>query len=211
MRVFDRFVKEYDQWYERPFGRSAYRLEIKCLKHLLGKFELGLEVGVGTGRFASPLGIKIGIDPSFEMLKAAKKREVQVVQGEGESLPFKDSSFDIVLIVVSICFVRDPLQVLRECRRVLKKGGKLVLGLIPAESRWAEFYREKAKSGHPIYKEARFYPMKDIEEMLRSSGFRIDEIRSTILEEPQDTLPVKREDIVEGFDPGGGFICIRAT
>lgn len=211
MNIFNNLVKEYDEWYEKSFGSSAYRLEAKCLKELIGEFGLGLEVGVGTGRFASPLGIKVGLDPSLEMLKVAKKRGILTVQGEGESLPFKDKSFDLVLIVVSICFVRDPLLVLRECRRVMKDGGKLVLGLIPAESRWAEFYRKKAEQGHPIYREATFYPMKEVEEMLHSTGFKINSIRSTLLDEPQDIRPVRRKDIIEGFDPEGGFVCIKAT
>jgi len=211
MNIFNRLAEEYDRWYEKPFGKSAYELELRCLKDLLGRFDLGLEIGVGTGRFASSLGVRVGLDPSFEMVKIAKRRGILTVQGEGENLPFKNLSFDLVLIVVSICFVRDPFKVLQESRRVLKEGGKLVLGFIPAESRWAEFYEEKAKKGHPIYREARFYSMNEVERMLRASGFEVEVIKSTLLEEPQDTRPVVKGDIIEGFDPVSGFVCIRAT
>ena len=50
-----------------------------------------MEIGVGSGRFAQPLGVKIGIDPSRNMLKFAKERGIQVIRGGGENLPFKDN------------------------------------------------------------------------------------------------------------------------
>ncbi|WP_448584290.1 hypothetical protein [Thermocrinis sp.] len=47
MEVFDQYAKNYDQWYEKPFGSSAFKLEVSCLKKILGSFSLSLEVGVG--------------------------------------------------------------------------------------------------------------------------------------------------------------------
>jgi ubiquinone/menaquinone biosynthesis C-methylase UbiE len=211
MSFFDELATKYDLWYEKPFGRSAYELELSCIKSMMGSFHRALEIGVGTGRFASKLGVRFGVDPSFGMLRIAKRREILCVQAVGEYLPFRNGSFDLVLIVVSICFVDDPLKVLYESRRVLKEGGSLLLGLIPAQSRWADFYRRKGEEGHPIYKRAKFYPLEDIESMLRRSGFTLKDIKSTILEEPQDENPVTSREVIEGFSELAGFTCIRAT
>ena len=46
---------------------------------------LGLEIGVGTGRFAGPLGIEIGIDPSMTMLTYSIKRNVVGIRGDPQS------------------------------------------------------------------------------------------------------------------------------
>ena len=211
MNPFDVLAREYDLWYERPFGGSAFELELRCLKELLGSFKRGLEIGVGTGRFASALEVKFGMDPSYEMLRIAERRGIRCVQGVGESLPFKKEVFDLVLIVVSICFVKDSFRVLKESRRVLLKGGRLILGLVLSESPWAEFYRKKALEGHPIYRQARFYTFEEVRNMLGEAGFRIERVRSTLFEEPQDREPVKNKEVREGYFPEAGFTCIRAT
>ncbi len=64
----------------------------------------------------------MGIDPSKNMLREAKKRGIQVIQGIGENLSFKDNTFDFVLIVVTLCFVEEPQYVLKETCRVLKSN-----------------------------------------------------------------------------------------
>lgn len=210
MNVFDRLARRYDLWYEKPFGKSAFSLEKDCLKRLLpkGSFK-GLEVGVGTGRFARALGFDFGIDPSYGMLRIAKERGILCVQGLGESLPFKDETFDAVLLVVTICFVKDPYAVIRESVRVLKDRGALVVGFIPEESPWADFYKQKAEAGHPIYKHARFYPFKYVVEMLEEAGLKVDRILTTLIESPQEEVPLSNKEIREGFDPEGGFVCLR--
>ncbi len=210
MSPFDRLVSRYDLWYEAPFGRSAFELELRCLSELAGGFDRGLEVGVGTGRFASAMDIRFGVDSSLEMLRVAKERGILVVQGRGESLPFRDGGFDLVLLVATLCFVDEPLRVLRESRRVLKRAGRLILGLIVRESPWAEFYMKKASSGHPIYRHAKFYSFEEVMGMLSSSGFRPLEVRSTLMERPQDLEPVKNREVREGFHREAGFTCISA-
>jgi len=211
MTPFDPLALKYDLWYEGPFGRSAFELEVGCLRELGERFNNSLEVGVGTGRFAGALGVEFGVDPSVEMLRFAKERGIRCVQGVGESLPFKEGVFDRVLVVVSICFVKDPARVMEECRRVLKKEGYLLLGLILRESKWADFYIQKAREGHPIYRHATFYSFEQVKSMLKGAGFRIDKVLSTLIEEPQDEKPVSNRCVVEGFDPISGFTCIRAT
>jgi len=79
MKIFDKYYKKYDLWYER--NRFAYLSELEAIKKVLPKKGKGLEIGVGTARFAKPLGIKYGIDPSKKMLEIAKKKGVNVRLG----------------------------------------------------------------------------------------------------------------------------------
>jgi len=54
-------VDRYDRWYERH--PAAYAAELAALRALRPSFRRGLEVGVGTGRFAAPLGVAFGVRP----------------------------------------------------------------------------------------------------------------------------------------------------
>jgi len=95
-KVFDRNWEDYDDWFDKH--KNDYFSELKALKKVIPE-GFGLEIGVGSGRFAQHLGAKIGIDPSRNMLKLAKKRSIQVILGTGENLPFKDITFDFVLFI----------------------------------------------------------------------------------------------------------------
>ena len=67
--IFDDYYKKYDEWYDRnPF---AYLSELKAVQKALPEAGKGLEIGVGTGRFAAPLGISIGVDSSEKMIEIA--------------------------------------------------------------------------------------------------------------------------------------------
>ncbi|MBX6423886.1 class I SAM-dependent methyltransferase [Thermosulfurimonas sp. F29] len=208
--IFDQLAERYDRWYEEPFGASAYALELDVLKKLVKNFHRGLEIGVGTGRFAAPLGISCGIDPSYSMLKIALKRGITAVQARGEDLPFSTHTFDLVLLMVTLCFVDRPEDVLREVARVLRPGGRLVLGLILKESPWARFYEEKGRNGHPIYRRARFYSFVELSKMLSETGFVIGKILSTLFEPPQTERPVSNQEVKTGFYPGAGFFVLSA-
>lgn len=58
---FDRHSREYEHWFsEHSF---VYRSELEAVGSLLSAGGEGLEIGVGSGRFAAPLGIRIGTGP----------------------------------------------------------------------------------------------------------------------------------------------------
>jgi len=207
--IFDILTDKYDAWYDSEEGRPLYESELKCLRPMVESSPPPiLEIGVGTGRFAMHFPDVTGIDPSLNSLKMAEKRGVKTVQGYGESLPFGDETFGCILIIVTLCFVEKPLEVLREAKRVLRKEGSIIIGLVPKDSLWGNFYEEKGRSGHPFYSNARFYTLKDVEDMLHAAGLKILRIRSTLLQRPDE--PRRLEEPVEGYINGAGFLCIEA-
>lgn len=89
--VFEEAAQEYDDWFVRH--ELAYRSELAAIKDLIPKEGRGLEIGVGTGRFAGELGIKVGVEPARAMADLARKRGITVHAAYGEELPFKNESF----------------------------------------------------------------------------------------------------------------------
>ncbi len=206
---FDSFAEAYDRWYDSPKGGVLFRMEVAAIRPLMNDLRKPfLEIGVGTGRFAKELEIDLGIDPSPAALAIAARRGISVTRGVGEDLPFADESFGCVFIIFTLCFVEDPVTVLKEAKRVLKKDGGLILGFINRESPWGTLYVKKKGEGHPIYKEARFYSMEDISTMLSDAGMSIRLRTSTLLQPPSQE---PYDEATEGrFSEGAGFVCILA-
>jgi len=200
INIFDKFYKKYDAWYER--NKFAYLSELEAIKKVLPKKGKGLEIGVGTARFAKPLGIKYGIDPSKKMLEIAKKRGVDVKLGYGEKLPFKNSTFDYVAIIITLCFVKDPVKVLNEARRVLKKNGKIIIGIIDRNSFLGKFYQKKKSV---FYKQARFFRVKELTHLLEGVGFKNFSYYQTIFKLPEKINSIEKPK--KGFGKGG-FVVI---
>jgi SAM-dependent methyltransferase len=134
IEAFEQYPSEYDAWFER--NPAAYGAELRAIRAALPASGSGLEIGVGTGRFAAPLGIRGGIDPSPAMAAIARARGVEVTIAKAEQLPFAAEKFDYALMVTTICFVDDLGAAFREAARVLKPGGGLVVGLLTETVRW---------------------------------------------------------------------------
>jgi SAM-dependent methyltransferase len=165
---FAQHHRRYDAWFERH--AAAYVSELLAVRALLPWQGRGLEVGVGTGRFAGPLGIQFGIDPSREMLAYAGARGVTVACATAEALPFATGVFDYVAIVTTICFAKDPKAMLREAARVLRPDGVLVIGLVDRASTLGHEYVRQQES-NVFYRAATFYSADEIEALLREVGF----------------------------------------
>lgn len=210
VQVFDQLAARYDAWFESPEGSAIFRVEAACVREAMGAPRgRWLEVGVGTGRFARALGIGDGVDPSREVLQYARSRGVRTAVGFAEHLPYPDAAFDGAVMVVTICFVSDPGRALRECARVLRPGGRLVVGLVPADSPWGQNYAEKGRAGHPFYSAAKFYTCEEIARLAREAGFTEAEAKSCLFE-PPGTAPA---DISTrpGIVPGAGFVALAFT
>ncbi|RLG12186.1 SAM-dependent methyltransferase [Candidatus Pacearchaeota archaeon] len=203
-KIFDEYADEYDTWYEKyPLIYESEILAIRPHLILTGK---SLEIGIGTGRFAKALGIKFGIDPAFKMVKLAKERGINVIIGIAEKLPFLDNTFELILMITTLCFIKNPLKAIEECRRVLKPKGKLVLGIIDKNSFLGRLYEEK-KNKSKFYKNAKFFSTKEIIFLLKNAGFLNFKITQTLFKPIYDISEV--ELVKEGYGKGG-FVVISA-
>jgi len=196
MNIFDKHYKRYDRWYDR--NRFAYLSELEAVKKAIPKRGRGLEIGVGTGRFAQALGIQTGIDPSKNMVALAKKRGVNVRLGYGEHLPFGNAIFDYAAIIITICFAKDPEGVVKEAYRVLKKKGKIIIGIIDKEGFLGKFYQKKRSV---FYKKANFFSVKEITSLLESAGFSGFSYYQTLYRLPAEIRSVQKAQ--KGFGRGG--------
>ncbi|MBI4846964.1 MAG: class I SAM-dependent methyltransferase [Nitrospirae bacterium] len=209
VEAFDHLAEDYDKWFDAPEGKILFDAEIEAVKLLMKDISKPfIEIGVGTGRFAKALGIEFGIDPSQEVLKIAEKRGIKVKMATGEKLPFEDESFGGVFILFTLCFVENPQKVISEAKRVLKKAGGLIVGIINRESQWGKFYQRKKNDGHPIYKHAMFYSVSEVKEIIEKAGLSVEAYSSTLCQPPSEK-PVK-EIVNNKLVHDAGFICIRA-
>jgi len=207
-QLFDELFARYDSWFER--NRVTAENEVKLVEYMVkGAPRPILEVGIGTGYFASRLGVEAGLDPSFNMLSIARSRGVELlVKAVGENMPFREGAFGTVLIIVTLCFVDDPIAVLRESHRVLRDGGTLIACVIPKDSSWGEHYEELGRKGHPFYSKARFYTLREVVEMLETAGFKIEGAVGTLSYTPGEE---PRYEEPSSHIEGRGFICLKAA
>lgn len=209
VEVFERLARRYDAWYEGPAGSVLFTSELACLRPLLRPCSRPwLEIGVGSGRFASALGVETGVDPAGTPLRSARSRGIHVAQGVGERLPVRSGAVGAALIVVTVCFADDPGALLAEARRVLRPGGAVILGLVFADSDWGRFYQREAAAGHPFYAAARFLTRTRTAALLHGAGLRCEAARSTLYQPPTDH-PVN-EPARDGDAPDAGFVAWRA-
>jgi ubiquinone/menaquinone biosynthesis C-methylase UbiE len=202
---FETETERYERWFIRH--QAAYSSELLALRTVLPHPDLGLEVGVGTGRFAKPLGVPIGIDPSLQMLRRARERGIKVVLGVAEALPFRNAVFDDVLIVTTICFVDDAELMLKEANRVLKPTGTVTIGFIDRTSNLGQHYL-KHKDESVFYREAVFFSASEVDRLLANTGFATRTWLQTL------SRPLLKTTEVEAPRTGfgdGAFVVVRGT
>lgn len=201
--AFQKYATRYEKWFEENY--RVYEAEIKAVRSLLPVGQYGMEIGVGTGRFAAPLGVKLGVDPSDRMRKFAKKRKIKVLGGVAEKLPFKDSVFEFVLMVTTICFVNDIDKAFKEACRVLLKGGYLIIGLIDRNSPIGQIYL-RHQNDNVFYKEATFYSVDEVLEIMKHAGFNDFRFSQTIF---RDLSEITEHEIVKSGCGEGSFVVLR--
>jgi len=152
----------------------------RVAKHTIELLELRpedavLELGCGSGRLLARVSARVqrgfaaSIDPSPLMVRHARFRNrrfiergiLDVAQGSSDDLSrFPDGRFDAVYGLHVVYFWTTPQRDLREVRRVLQPGGKLVLGFCPAEQAGPSLGRDGAQSS-----------LARVEEALHEAGF----------------------------------------
>lgn len=131
MAVYDALARGYDLLFE-PLERLALsRWRAEVFSHLPQQARL-LELGAGTGlnfRHYPPVSFAAALELSKEMIRRARHRCTvqQMVQADAEKLPFSDGSFDAAFATLVFCSIPNPENAFSELRRVVKKGGRVVL------------------------------------------------------------------------------------
>lgn len=200
---FENYADEYESWFEKNLW--VYEAELRAVKAMMPKVGSGVEIGVGTGRFAGPLGIKNGVEPSKRMRGFAKKRGIRALDGVAEKLPFGESQFDFVLMVTTVCFVDDINRALMEAHRILSCGSVLIIGFVDRHSKLGRIYLERQKED-VFYREATFFSVDELVEYMKHAGFTDLTFNQTIF----GTLAETAQD--EPVKPGhgeGSFVVIR--
>ena len=174
---FEDFSEEYDDWFVK--NNDKYVAELRALSCFIPANSNGLEVGVGSGKFAAPLGVKIGIEPSRKMADKARKLGINVLLGVAEDLPIASRTFGFVLMVTTICFVDDLKKSFQEAFRVLRKDGFIVIGFIDKDSELGKVYRAN-KDKSRFYNIAEFFSTEEVLACLSEAGFVRFDTRQTI-------------------------------
>lgn len=181
MALFDQSAKDYDSWCNTPIGSYVDSLEKQLIEDVAfpKKGEAAIDLGCGTGIYSIWLAEKglsvTGVDISKEMLKVAKEKSddkhlaIDYKQADLYHLPYADETFDLAVCNIVLEFVDSPELVIAESLRVLKKGGRLVVGMIGKHSDWAKTYQERAKQNkNSVFAQAQFFSSKEIRHFSKS-------------------------------------------
>jgi ubiquinone/menaquinone biosynthesis C-methylase UbiE len=203
---FNDHVAEYESWYKKyPY---VFKSEVVAIKELMpkGKNIRGIEVGLGTGRFAKALGIKEGIEPAENMLAHAQKKVIVVMNAVAENHPNKPLQFHIVLMNFCISYFEDVQESFKEAFRVLKRSGFLIVGFIDKESTIGKYY-ENRRSQSIFYKQANFYTVGKVQKELKKAGFKELQFSQTLFHDLDKISNIEMP--LPGYGKGS-FVLIKA-
>jgi ubiquinone/menaquinone biosynthesis C-methylase UbiE len=156
---------------------------------------LVLEIGIGSGMnlplYGPPVTRVCGIDPSPELLRLAGRRAaeasvpVSLVRASAEQIPFRDAAFDTLVMTWTLCSIPDPGAALREMRRVLRPGGRLLFvehglapepGVVRWQRRLTPCWRRIGGGCHLD---------REMDDLIRAAGFAIDALDTGYMPGPK--------------------------
>ncbi|MCF8010502.1 MAG: class I SAM-dependent methyltransferase [Clostridiales bacterium] len=218
--LFDGMVEHYDRWYSTAAGRVIDRIEKGVIFQFLN-LQAGdnvLDAGCGTGNYSLDLhqkGFRVtGTDISKGMIEKARKKassEIQFIKADVCSLPFESNSFDSAVSVTALEFVPEIYSALQEIYRVVKVGGRIVVGVIGKNSSWERYYLQKAhKKKNSVFNSARFYTLGELRSLMPG---RLIGARAALFIPPH--FDFSQQDVVMQLETAarergredGGFIC----
>jgi SAM-dependent methyltransferase len=218
---------EYGRWRESPLGAITERLETELVFELVAPIagKRVLDAGTGDGTYALEAARRgasrvVGVDADPAMLSAARARargasvSVFFEEGRVEALPLPDASFDVVLAITVLCFVRDRAAAVKEAARVLAPGGVLVLGDLARFSTWAARRRVRGWLGDRSWRDAHFWSRRELVRLAESANLDVDSLRGTVHYPPvalaaRVLAPAERA-LSRWHAPGAAFLALRA-
>ncbi len=175
MKEFDSKARIYDT-------NKMSQFAVQCHPYVLNSlipvsFKNILDIGCGTGSLLEkllkqkPKVRAFGLDLSENMLEVAKEKlpkNVELVYGEAEALPYDNKKFEVVIMIDSFGFFVNPEQAITEAYRILKPGGKLII---------ADKHIVGLKK---LFVNSTCYEEKQIRDFLNNAGFDIINILNNI-------------------------------
>ncbi|MBT9168834.1 MAG: Malonyl-(acyl-carrier protein) O-methyltransferase [Syntrophomonadaceae bacterium] len=141
-----------------------------------------LDVGCGNGQFLATmreLGWEVtGVEPDGQAAKVARERGLNVYEGVLEEITLPDDTFDAITMSHVVEHLPDPIGTFGECKRILKKGGRLVVTVPNIESLGHRLYREACLNLDPPRHLFLFSP-HTLRTCLERSGLQVLELRTT--------------------------------
>ena len=142
-------------WTAASLGQGKDVLEVACGS------------GQGLGYLAGKVKRVVGGDYTEELLRMAQQHyrtRVPLVRLDAHDLPFKEGTFDLVILYEAIYYLRRPEQFLAECNRILRHQGRALL--CTANREWADF--------NPSPLSTKYLGARELEELLKNQGFRVE-------------------------------------
>jgi len=216
--AFEEVAEDFDAWFDK--NRFIFESELLAEKHFLINPENAISIGVGSGLFASKLGIKYGVEPAEKMAERARERGIEVKIGTAENVPFPDEQFSTVLLSTVLSYAKDPHQAVQEAFRILKPGGYIVVSFLTREGSYAMMYDLAYLHGqhdsaispkHPypvkFIRETHWLSTAEVTTLLQKAGFIDIKYVQTLTKHPKYTNE-EIEKPVEGYEKGD-FIVVQ--
>jgi len=200
---YDSLAEEWDRRYENPTIRYRRSIEFNVISKNIRKGDKVLDVGCGSGKHTFFLLEKrcnvTGVDISPKMLEVLKRKaekrkySLALFLADCNDLLFETESFDVVVSIYGpLTHLRNPIYCIQEMKRVLRKGGKVVVGV---ENKWAllplirrilkfewskiimllreggKFTVFKKENGQEILIWLQYYSLKQLIKLFRNVGF----------------------------------------
>jgi ubiquinone/menaquinone biosynthesis C-methylase UbiE len=216
--LFDEWPEKYDQWFTTPIGSLVKKYESELISDLLMPCpgEVILDAGCGTGVFSLDIlssgSQVIGLDISLPMLRSAREKfggyPFYQVLGDISTLPFREGTFDKVVSITAIEFIKDAKKCVAELFRVTKRGGIVAVANLNSLSPWAVRRIEIAKKGKSIFRNAIFRSPGDLLSLVPAIGVVRTAIHFQKDDVPEKAMEKEYEGRIRGWDTGA-FAIVR--
>jgi SAM-dependent methyltransferase len=218
----------YAAWRRSSLGEITEALELRLILDLTGQLQgrSVLDVGCGDGTLALATARHgaahvSGCDPDPRMVARALAQSVQnkasidLAVARSQALPYADWTFDVVTCITVLAFIPDAEVALREMARVLRPGGRLVIGDLGKWSYWAVRRRIRGWLGATLWRTAHFRTANELAVMVRRVGLTVGAINGAIFFPPW----IELARLMAPFDPslgkvttlGCAFVAVQAT